>query len=720
MRIERVTLSNFRQHESLDVDLGPGLIGVVGPNGSGKSSFVKAILRALTGSTGDPGKNEDDLRDFTDKGFAQVAFKIGNQVGTVKRHLKSAMCHLKFGDLDLRTAGEVNNAIINLMGVSSRVLTDMIFVEQGQLEGILFQAPAERAKAFQVLFGTDDAEAARELIEKELKRNVPDDRSNDIKKIESEIETQIAPALAKASLQLEGIKLLDDATFKACSETLTAFQVQQRAQESMQKAREAFEHTQVQITKGRARLSSLQSTWRQLSSACNDLGPDYQPALNRVQNYGAVCARQSQRNQLLDVIDRCEKVLLNPTPQRTSNPDEVKALQEKLAALRSELDVVQRILQNFSTGVLVCPTCTQSVSPAFIDQSKARYGQLHPQYQQAYGKSAELSQKDIEWNRAYSTWQANQQSSQHHLELARNQLNALPVETPPKTAEFELDKSIVAEYEATQRDCERVSGEVRQIESTLATLEQQLASHSSMLSGSQSAGTSIREADFNQAKAKLEAHANDQRLAANATGQLQALGEQRRQKLETIEKHKAEMANMTSILEWRRILERSRSLLHRDVLPKMVTAAYLEPLNARLGHYLKSFQLPFTAVINSDQSLVCTFTNGVSRSAHRLSGGQKVAMGIAFRFAVYDLFAGNLGFLVLDEPTPFLDKQRRDGVLELLLQIRSYSRSSGLQVIVVTHEESLMGAFDKVIEFKEPRNLTLKPVPAPAAATAKE
>lgn len=718
MRIERLQIENFRVHEHLDVELGPGLIGIVGCNGSGKSSFVKAILRALTGSTGDSGKGEDDVRDFADKGFVQVTFKIGNQTGTIKRHLKSAVCQMKFGDQTYRTATEANNAIFHLMGISPRVLTDMIFVEQGQLEGILFQPPAERAKSFQVLFGTDDAETTRVLLQKELLQNVPDDRSAAIKTIEADIAV-LLPTLVKVDQQIKTTKLLDDATHRDLSEIVTQFQVQQRAQESAQKAREAFDFTQDQIARGKSRLNTIRPMLQQLGVALESLRPDYQPARDRVQNYAAVVARQSQRSQLNDVINRCQAALQVPQPARSTNPEELKALRESMAAMKSELNTASRILQNFAGGVLVCPTCTQAVTPEFVEKTRASYNSMAPTFNAASTRESALAQADIDYNRAYFEWKANIESSQKHLVHAQSQLNSLPPEAPPNQSAFELDKSIVSEFEATQRDCERINGEIKQTEASLATLERQLDAHSSILNDGQRIGSGgVREADFNSAKAKLDAHARDQQLSANLTGQLKVLTLQHQEKLAAIEKHRTEMANMQAITDWRSILERASSILHRDALPKMVTAAYLEPLNARLNHYLKSFQLPFSAVINSDQSLVCTFTNGVSRSAQRLSGGQKVSMGIAFRFAVYDLFAGNLGFLVLDEPTPFLDKQRRDGVLELLLQIRSYSRSSGLQVIVVTHEESLMGAFDKVIEFKEPRNMTLKPVPKPEVAVA--
>ena len=43
MLIHRVRLSNFRQHENTDLELGAGLTWIVGPNGAGKTTILEAI-----------------------------------------------------------------------------------------------------------------------------------------------------------------------------------------------------------------------------------------------------------------------------------------------------------------------------------------------------------------------------------------------------------------------------------------------------------------------------------------------------------------------------------------------------------------------------------------------------------------------------------------------------------------------------------------------------
>jgi DNA repair exonuclease SbcCD ATPase subunit len=72
-------------------------------------------------------------------------------------------------------------------------------------------------------------------------------------------------------------------------------------------------------------------------------------------------------------------------------------------------------------------------------------------------------------------------------------------------------------------------------------------------------------------------------------------------------------------------------------------------------------------------------------------------LGIAFRFAIYNMFAAKLGFVILDEPTTHLDNDNVDIIADMLRAVRGHALSSGLQVIVPTHERALWSAFDHAV-----------------------
>ncbi|MCS7122015.1 MAG: DNA double-strand break repair ATPase Rad50 [Archaeoglobaceae archaeon] len=77
-----------------------------------------------------------------------------------------------------------------------------------------------------------------------------------------------------------------------------------------------------------------------------------------------------------------------------------------------------------------------------------------------------------------------------------------------------------------------------------------------------------------------------------------------------------------------------------------------------------------------------------------LSGGELIALAIAFRLALtIFLVRGKIPVLILDEPTPFLDEERRKKLVEI---ISNYLRKIP-QVIIVTHDEELKDAADRII-----------------------
>ena len=93
---------------------------------------------------------------------------------------------------------------------------------------------------------------------------------------------------------------------------------------------------------------------------------------------------------------------------------------------------------------------------------------------------------------------------------------------------------------------------------------------------------------------------------------------------------------------------------------------------------------------------------GAKQDLRQLSGGERVAVGIALRLAMSDLFT-KLDFIILDEPTEFLDIQRKNDLVQLLEQ----SRPLG-QLLLVTHEPAFVQCANHVIPLKKIQGKTEK------------
>jgi len=88
---------------------------------------------------------------------------------------------------------------------------------------------------------------------------------------------------------------------------------------------------------------------------------------------------------------------------------------------------------------------------------------------------------------------------------------------------------------------------------------------------------------------------------------------------------------------------------------------------------------------------------GEERETSFLSGGELVSLGIAFRLALSMFEArGRIPLLIMDEPTPFLDEERRRKLVDITL---NYLRRIP-QVIIVSHDEELKDAADRIISLE--------------------
>jgi DNA repair exonuclease SbcCD ATPase subunit len=67
---------------------------------------------------------------------------------------------------------------------------------------------------------------------------------------------------------------------------------------------------------------------------------------------------------------------------------------------------------------------------------------------------------------------------------------------------------------------------------------------------------------------------------------------------------------------------------------------------------------------------------------------------------VNEIFASNLGLLILDEPTVHLDDANVQYLTEIFDELRKTVKNVNMQVIVVTHEPQLEGHFDTIIKLK--------------------
>jgi exonuclease SbcC len=128
------------------------------------------------------------------------------------------------------------------------------------------------------------------------------------------------------------------------------------------------------------------------------------------------------------------------------------------------------------------------------------------------------------------------------------------------------------------------------------------------------------------------------------------------------------------------------------------TSEYLMMMNTKI-------QRIFLSEKTRDISISCYSRNSVL-DIDSLSGGEQVVVALSLRLGMAHLLgASNLNFVILDEPTAHLDKERRKSLVNVLAQLSDISHRNSrmpLQFIIITHDSEIFedSAVEKIYKFE--------------------
>lgn len=156
MTLNRLVLSNYMIHKGFSADFSGNLIALTGEMGHGKSTFVGAIQFCLTGEH-PPWTRADLLSWGTSEGSAKLYFTHEGKECSVMRKLHCTEATLKIGDETVTGIRNVETVMTERLGVDKDILKQIGFVQQYEIQSILFDEPGKREKSFQKLLGIGDA-----------------------------------------------------------------------------------------------------------------------------------------------------------------------------------------------------------------------------------------------------------------------------------------------------------------------------------------------------------------------------------------------------------------------------------------------------------------------------------------------------------------------------------------------------------------------------------
>ncbi|MFN4336214.1 MAG: AAA family ATPase [Candidatus Nitrosocaldus sp.] len=121
----------------------------------------------------------------------------------------------------------------------------------------------------------------------------------------------------------------------------------------------------------------------------------------------------------------------------------------------------------------------------------------------------------------------------------------------------------------------------------------------------------------------------------------------------------------------------------------------LQHISEKASEYARTFAMGISRIELTEEkdrekggvNMLCYGTRGTI-DITSMSGGEKVAVALALRFAIAYVMGGyKLDFIIMDEPTVHLDEERRASMVEL---IKLFAEGSALkQIIIITHDSEI-------------------------------
>lgn len=673
MRVLSIHLENIRSYIEEHISFPGGIILLSGDIGSGKTTLLHAIEFALFGISRSELSASALLRHGASHGSVTVTLRINDQEHTFMRSLKrtttsilpDACWHETQGVRDILTPSELRARTFGLLGYPLQFLAKQrnllyrftVYTPQEELKAILSQSEEERVESIRRIFGIDIYRQMQEnaqLVGKALK-----DRESEIvhhtQLLDAEI-VQIKQELLLVPKLAEEIVLLQERKVR----TQNALNIHQAQRETAEKLRQTSAEHFATLNQQKQSRDLLQKEILALTSKI---------------------AQESTRETTLNtrLTETVKRLDLIAKPAMTEQ--EVLVQIEECRALREgtqrEDGRLLGMMESTTVSALVpgasCPLCLQVVGEAHI----------HGITQELQAKRSAIAKK-------------------------RERLQALIAEHAVRLQVLQEQAKNIREHEQANRQVQEQETLLVQVRESLSLLRAMLQEKNTLLATMPAINSTVVEQEMRVHEERLrtcqQAVLREQHALIDVEKHLSMLEERlrhlkaRAHVLQEKEQSKEECMKHLALTRERRdwILERFSPLL------EIIEARVLRTVHSAIGRAFRTWCAHLLQDDDLTASIDAKFTPSVTQQGFTtdvmyLSGGERTALSLAYRFAlvhaIHELLPhlGTAGLLVLDEPTEGFSREQLERLCTVLRGLRME------QVIVVSHEQMLEGMVDSVL-----------------------
>jgi exonuclease SbcC len=742
VRITKLFLRNYRVYEdALELEIPPGLVGIVGANGAGKSYLLESILFALYGYTR---TSKDDVRTTGVNGdcIVEVQFEHEGHLYDVRRTIGGVNSTVKAlvmfnGAQVAEGVTDTNKYMHSVLGMDATAFRSSVFAEQKQVAAFSGKTPAERQKLVLRLLGITPLDAARDAARKDARER--QQQYEQLRVLLPDLEllrSVLDGARADAELRAAEAQGAEDAALAATSEAdQAALRFEQldnvrREHDDLVKEGKAVsarkKEAEARVTELEQELAGLSDVAEQLAA----LAPEAEGLADAETLLVLVQAAVAATAKVDGLVTGPE-----PAPPDEEGADAARAQAEeagtRLTAIDTELQLAAQELERARgavaksgdlSGEADCPLCGQALGDAFaqvqahraaeLAERQARVTELETARTAAVADvgarrdNADNLQRDIKAARAArAAWE---QAQALHAAAAAELATALDaLGRPPEPDEHRRLAAEVTRRKQAAQQCTRLQTQVEQRPKLEHKLEVERARLTEAGDQRQTLLDKVKSLDFDRdvlAAAEVERTAARQRADAARTiaAQAQAAAAAAIARVEgeakALARGEEQHASLADAAEDARHLGRLSLLLgkFRDgvvatVGPRLAAQA------ADLFGELTDNEYDRLDV-DPDTYELQIVDAGLTHGMGRFSGSETDLANLALRVAISEHVrfqsGGAVGLLVLDEVFGPLDDDRRERMLLALERLRGRFR----QVLVVTHATEVKEQLPNAIE----------------------
>ena len=703
MRLERLKLKNFCQHRELDWTFPSGIVAITGPNGSGKSNSIKAAYAALTG---DFKRNEgvaiDNINKLClekDESSIELTFSTSGNVSTIIRSLRPNKRSLVInGGAPIIADKDISAAIEGLIGVNSNILSEYIFVDQWKMFEVFTASKSERMSALQSLYGLGRAEVCYDEISKTISKiNIPTP-SESVEDLQSQIREK--------KLILDELKKTM-ASITAESMDISSLNEQLESIRQMKSDKVKIVELKKNLVKATDSIKDIASSsvsfiseemlcgFKSLEgiNSAIKLQEENRAAWEVIQEIGhRVVHYQSEIAELDSQIKDLGPGPTKPSKYYESSGEDMELFNSMTGMLSSQTSCLKDLI-----GKNECPVCKTSgavllEATQILKDSISKLTPAVAKMREDYASSRDYDVKLSHYSEARSRLTNYVFVNKERLGKLKD-TQTLKLEKKPDRdyayciAERIRLYDIKNKYEsALVKQAEEISllgfyrGQVDSLTDQISKLELSCSDLNSL------ADYSKIESDL---LSSITSRNNNKEIFIRTEEGLKSCTEsieylENRRKRISLDLDEARIN-----IDIRNHLETLKEVMHKSNLPRKVAVNYLKQTVSKMNNYLEDFHAPFRVYSDDELTFWAKFNDNRSLPASRLSGGEKVLLSLAFRLAVQFGVASSVNLLVLDEPTVGLDDDNIECLETAFNRLRAMSVSSGLQVLVVSHEKAM-------------------------------